>query len=84
MSEPYFTEEEKIKQGHAAFKSFFDDLGPNDIYKRIVLEEFFRLILSGKYDLSLPDEEGQKGRETGDAPSGDVPDAHAGDGPDSP
>jgi hypothetical protein len=81
MSEPYFSEEEKIKQGHSAFRSFFDDLGPNSIYKKIVLEEFFKLILSGNYDLSLPDEERQEGCETSDNPTGNVSSANESDGP---
>ncbi len=53
MSEPYFSEEEKIKQGHVAFKAFFDDLGPNDIYKRILLETFFEFIYKNSENNSL-------------------------------
>jgi hypothetical protein len=71
MSEPHISDEEKIRLGHEAFKTFVDSLGPNDIYKQILLEEFFRIILSGKYDLSLFAEEGSSGHEVGDDLQGD-------------
>lgn len=54
------TDEQKAVEGHAAIKAFFDMLGPNDVYKEILLEEFFRFILEGKHDLSLLNEPRQK------------------------
>jgi hypothetical protein len=57
------TSEQKATLGHATLKQFFDWLGPNDVYKQIVLEEFFKLLLEEEVDLSVlggpgPDEHG--------------------------
>lgn len=38
------TEKEKIVLGLETIKHFFDSLGPNDIYKQIVLEEVMRFL----------------------------------------
>lgn len=49
------TNQEKLTEGLEALKEFFDSLGPNDIYKEILLETLFDM-LSGKEnnDLSVP------------------------------
>ena len=51
--------EEKIKLGIETLKSFFDSLGPNDIYKQILLEELFKELM--KNDIPLSDTEKQQG-----------------------
>jgi hypothetical protein len=61
--EPYISTKDKIIQSQDAFRSFFSQLeGPNDIYKQIVLEEFFKFIL-GNNDLSLFSEFEQEGHD---------------------
>lgn len=60
MDKHDLTDEQKAIEGHEAIKAFFDMLGPNDIYKEILLEEFFRFILEGKNDLSLLNEPRQE------------------------
>jgi len=39
------TDEEKIMCGLDAIKTFFDSLGSTDIYKIILLEELFKMIV---------------------------------------
>jgi hypothetical protein len=46
------TDEEKVKAGHESLESFFESLGPDDIYKRIFLEVLFEEIYGEKCDLS--------------------------------
>jgi hypothetical protein len=41
MKNDEISDEEKIIESCEALKSFFDLLGPNDIYKQILLETFF-------------------------------------------
>lgn len=42
--------EEKVKIGLDTIKSFFDSLGPTDIYKQIVLEEVMKFIMGEQDD----------------------------------
>jgi hypothetical protein len=44
--------EEDITQADNTFQGFFDSLGPNDIYKRIFLEELLGLLYGSPVDLS--------------------------------
>jgi hypothetical protein len=57
---------EKIKESHAALYAFFDSLGPNDIYKQVLLEEFFKILLENKNALLLLDSPGQERCQTPD------------------
>jgi len=70
MTEPSLTDEQKTLLGHEALKAFFDSFGENDVYKRLFLEELFRGIFSGEYDLSLLGESGQTGRSGGNGVPG--------------
>lgn len=48
-------EKEKIEAYSSLFE-FFDSLGDNNIYKRIVLEEFFKYILENDLPFDSNDE----------------------------
>ena len=41
---PMPNDKEKELEGIASLQSFFDQFGPNDIYKQIFLEELFKFI----------------------------------------
>lgn len=45
--------EEKIKMGIETIKTFFDSLGPTDVYKQIVLEELMKFLIGG--NIRTPD-----------------------------
>lgn len=51
-------DEEKIVEGIAGLKAFFDALGPNDIYKQILLEVLFENLYGVEDGVHLLDEEG--------------------------
>jgi hypothetical protein len=49
--------EDMVKSGHEALKDFFDQFGPNDIYKQIFMEELFKFIYQEFYGVKIPDSE---------------------------
>ena len=52
MSKDELTDEQKLVAAADTLNTFFDGLGPNDIYKRIFLEVLFEEIYGEKCDLS--------------------------------
>jgi hypothetical protein len=41
--------EEMAREGHEALRDFFDQFGPNDVYKEIFLLELFRFLYEEMY-----------------------------------
>jgi len=75
----HLSDKEKAEKAHQALRAFFDQLGPDDIYK----EAFFDVLLEVLYgrvgdNLSLPSEEEQIGdatsvpRREGEMPSYEI------------
>jgi hypothetical protein len=52
MAKDEITENEKIEVADDTFATFFESLGPNDIYKKIFLEVLFEEIYGHPCDLS--------------------------------
>ena len=48
------SEQEKVKLGISAIKSFFDQFGKNDIYKQIFLEELMKILLEEDEPVHIP------------------------------
>jgi len=46
------SDEEKLKLADDALRTFFDQLGPNDIYKKVLLEVLFEEMFGHPVDLS--------------------------------
>lgn len=46
------SQQEKIKLGIETIKIFFDSLGPNDIYKKILLEELMKYLMHGSFEVT--------------------------------
>ena len=44
---------EIIQNSHEGLREFFDQFGPNDIYKEIFLEELFKFIFEEYYGIKI-------------------------------
>jgi hypothetical protein len=60
--------------GHQLFGSFVSRFGDNDVYKQVMLEEFFKFILEGTCDLSLLAEPDRQQNDSGNHLPRDVSD----------